>query len=967
LQGFLLTEVNLTVTNSLIQNDSHLDELSPKEYIIIKRARVNNLKNLSVAIPRNKLVVITGLSGSGKSSLAFDTLFAEGQRMYVESLSSYARQFLGRMEKPDVDYIRGVSPAIAIEQKVNTRNPRSTVGTTTEIYDYLKLLFARIGKTYSPVSGKEVKRDTVTDVVNAVHTLPAGTRVMIACPLHVKKGRKIQEELNLLLSKGFARILVDGEMKFIEELLNVEEGAKKKKAIKIEGLIEILIDRSSVNADDEDTTFRLSDSIQTAFFEGEGDCIIYAEGHKKMQYSDKFELDGITFTEPSINFFSFNNPYGACQTCEGFGKVLGIDEDLVIPDKGMSVYEGAIAPWRSEAMSEWGKPLLKNGIKFDFPIHRPYHELTQEQKDLLWNGNEYFDGIHAFFKYLETKTYKIQYRVMLSRYRGRTNCPDCRGTRLRKDAQYVKIVNTSITDIVLMPIEDALIFFEKIKLPEFDKKVSDRILTEIKSRLEYMEKVGLGYLTLNRITSTLSGGEYQRIKLATSLGSALVGSMYVLDEPSIGLHPKDTARMVEVLLSLRDLGNTVIVVEHEEEIMRAADQIIDIGPDAGSHGGHLVFQGTLKDINGKVRSHTTDYLSGKESIQVPATRRKWSDSITVVGARENNLKNLTVKFPLGALTVVTGVSGSGKSTLIKKILYPAVGRMNGSVAEAPGKYDKLDGDYARITQVEFVDQNPIGKSSRSNPISYVKAYDTIRQSFADTPLSKQRVYKPSHFSFNVEGGRCETCQGEGEIKVEMQFMADIFLRCESCNGKRFKQEVLEVEVDGKNIADILDLTVEDALEFFKGKKGIYEKILPLNDVGLGYVKLGQSSNSLSGGEAQRVKLASFLGKNSTEGNILFIFDEPTTGLHFHDISKLLKAMNALVDEGHTVIVIEHNLEIIKCADWIIDLGPEGGEKKGGNLLFAGTPEEMVKKAKGSYTAEFLKDKLKVKKPLHLGD
>jgi excinuclease ABC subunit A len=938
--------------------DTYLDELNPKEYIIIKRARVNNLKNLSVAIPRNKLVVITGLSGSGKSSLAFDTLFAEGQRMYVESLSSYARQFLGRMEKPDVDYIRGVSPAIAIEQKVNTRNPRSTVGTTTEIYDYLKLLFARIGKTYSPISGKEVKRDTVSDVVNAVNAFPAGTRIMVACPLHIKKGRKIQDELSLLLSKGFARILVNGEMKFIEELVGpAEEGTKKKKALKIDGEIEVLIDRASVNPADEDTVFRLSDSVQTAFFEGEGDCIIYAEGQSKLNFSDRFELDGMKFTEPSVNFFSFNNPYGACQTCEGFGKVLGIDEDLVIPDKSLSVYEGAIAPWRSEAMSEWAKPLLKNGIKFDFPIHRPYHELTQQQKDLLWTGNEYFEGINEFFKHLESKTYKIQYRVMLSRYRGRTNCPDCKGTRLRKDAQYVKMANTSITDIVLMPIEDALTFFEKLKLPAFDLKVSERILTEIKSRLSYMEKVGLGYLTLNRITSTLSGGEYQRIKLATSLGSALVGSMYVLDEPSIGLHPKDTERMVEVLKSLRDLGNTVIVVEHEEEIMRAADQIIDIGPDAGSHGGELVFQGTIKDLNGKVKSHTTDYLSGKESIPVPAVRRKWSDSITISGARENNLKNLTVTFPLGALTVVTGVSGSGKSTLIKKILYPAVGRLSGSVAETPGKYDKMDGDFARITQVEFVDQNPIGKSSRSNPVSYVKAYDTIRQCFAETPLSKQRGYKPSHFSFNVEGGRCETCQGEGEIKVEMQFMADIFLKCESCNGKRFKQEVLEVEMDGKNIADILDLTVEDALVFFKDKKSIYEKILPLNDVGLGYVKLGQSSNSLSGGEAQRVKLASFLGRNSPDGNILFIFDEPTTGLHFHDISKLLKAINALVDEGHTVVVIEHNLEIIKCADWIIDLGPEGGEKKGGNLLFAGTPEDMVKKGKG-YTAEFLKGKLK---------
>jgi excinuclease ABC subunit A len=954
--------MNDTLSQALALNDSYLDDLDPKQYIIIKRARVNNLKNLSVAIPRNKLVVITGLSGSGKSSLAFDTLFAEGQRMYVESLSSYARQFLGRMEKPDVDYIKGVSPAIAIEQKVNTRNPRSTVGTTTEIYDYLKLLFARVGKTCSPVSGKEVKRDTVTDVVNAINAFPSGTRIMIACPLHIKKGRKLPDELNLLLSKGFARVLINGEVKFIEELLNPAADTKKKtKTLKVEGDVEILIDRAAVNAEDEDTTFRLSDSVQTAFFEGEGECILYSESkdgkNARQTFSDRFELDGITFTEPSVNFFSFNNPYGACQTCEGFGKVLGIDEDLVIPDKTLSVYEGAIAPWRSESMSEWAKPLLKNGIKFDFPIHRAYNELTPQQREVLWQGNEYFDGIHGFFKYLETKSYKIQYRVMLSRYRGRTNCPDCRGTRLRKDAQYVKIANTSITDIVLMPIEDALEFFNNLKLAEFDRKVSDRILTEIRSRLEYMVRVGLGYLTLNRITSTLSGGEYQRIKLATSLGSALVGSMYVLDEPSIGLHPKDTARMIEVLKSLRDLGNTVIVVEHEEEIMRAADQIIDIGPDAGSHGGNLIFQGTLKDVNGKVVSHTTDYLTGRESIAIPSRRRRWTDAITVIGARENNLKNLTVKFPLGVLTVVTGVSGSGKSTLIKKIVYPAVGRMNGSASETPGRFDKVDGDVSRITQVEFVDQNPIGKSSRSNPISYVKAYDIIRQLYADQQLSKQRGYKPSHFSFNVEGGRCETCQGEGEIKVEMQFMADIYLKCESCNGKRFKQEVLEVEHNGKNIADVLDLTVEDALEFFKDKKNILEKIVPLNDVGLGYVKLGQSSNSLSGGEAQRVKLASFLGKNSTEGNILFIFDEPTTGLHFHDISKLLKAINALVDQGHTVIVIEHNLEVIKCADWIIDLGPEGGEKKGGNLVFEGTPEQMVKSGKG-YTAEFLRSKVK---------
>ncbi len=958
-------------------NDSYLDDLDPKEFIIIKRARVNNLKNLSVAIPRNKLVVITGLSGSGKSSLAFDTLFAEGQRMYVESLSSYARQFLGRMEKPEVDYIRGVSPAIAIEQKVNTRNPRSTVGTTTEIYDYLKLLFARIGKTYSPISGKEVKRDTVTDVVDFINKQKEGTRIMVACPLRVMKGRKLEDEFNLLLSKGFARVLINGEVKFIEEILNPApqplspgrgvseergrgEGKKKKNSVKIETQeVEILIDRAAVNAQDEDLTFRLSDSVQTAFFEGHGDCLIYVEGEKKVSFSDRFELDGITFTEPSINLFSFNNPFGACQTCEGFGKILGIDEDLVIPDKSLSVFEGAIAPWRGEVMSEWAKPLIKNGIKFDFPIHRAYGELSQKERDLLWNGNEHFDGIHSFFKYLESKTHKIQYRVMLSRYRGRTTCPDCRGTKLRKDAAYVKIADASITDLVLMPIEDTLVFFEKLKLPAYEQKVSERILTEISSRLEYMTKVGLGYLTLNRVTSTLSGGEFQRIKLATSLGSALVGSMYIMDEPSIGLHPRDTARMIEVLKSLRDMGNTVIVVEHEEEIMRAADQIIDIGPDAGSHGGELIFQGSQKDLNGKVKSHTVDYLTGTEKISVPTVRRKWKDSVTVAGARENNLKNLTVKFPLGALTVVTGVSGSGKSTLIKKILYPAIGRLNGSVAETPGKYDRLEGDVTKISQVEFVDQNPIGKSSRSNPISYVKAYDAIRNLYSEQPLSKQRGYKPSHFSFNVEGGRCETCEGEGEIKVEMQFMADIFLKCESCYGKRFKQEVLEVEHKGANIYDVLDMTVEQGLEFFKDKKAVYEKILPLYEVGLGYVKLGQSSNSLSGGEAQRVKLASFLGKNNsdTTGNILFIFDEPTTGLHFHDISKLLKAINALVDQGHTVIVIEHNMEVIKCADWVIDLGPEGGEKKGGQLLFSGTPEDMVKKGKG-YTAEFLKAKLK---------
>ena len=934
-----------------------LDDLDPREFIIIKNARVNNLKNLSVAIPRNKLIVVTGLSGSGKSSLAFDTLFAEGQRMYVESLSSYARQFLGRMEKPEVDYIKGVSPAIAIEQKVNTRNPRSTVGTSTEIYDYLKLLFARIGKTVSPVSGKEVRRDSVTDVVDVLNRLEAGTRVTIAAPLKVQKGRKLTDELELLLRKGFTRILLNNQVQFIEETITGLKEKKKPTSKKTDSNeVEILIDRAAVQPSDEDLVFRLSDSVQTAFFESHGDCHVYVEGQDRLHFSDRFELDGMTFTEPSVNFFSFNNPFGACQTCEGFGKILGIDEDLVIPDKGLSVYEGAVAPWRTETMSEWLTPWLRSGAKYDFPIHRAYHELSQKEKELLWSGNKEIDGINKFFKYLESKAYKIQYRVMLSRYRGRTTCPDCRGTRLRRDAAYVKIADTSITDLVLLPIEEVLLFFGELKVATHDQKVADRLLKEIRYRLEYLVKVGLGYLTLNRLTNNLSGGEDQRIKLATSLGSALVGSMYILDEPSIGLHPKDTERMVQVLQSLRDLGNTVIVVEHEEEIMRAADQLIDIGPDAGQHGGQLVFQGTLDDMGPETATHTADYLSGKERITVPGRRRKWKDSITVVGARENNLKNLTVKFPLGVMTVVTGISGSGKSTLVKKILYPAIGRLSGLVAETPGRYDKLEGDAGTITQIEYVDQNPIGKSSRSNPVSYIKAYDAIRQLYADQPLGKQRGYKPSHFSFNVDGGRCENCEGEGEIKVEMQFMADIYLTCEVCHGKRFKQEILEVEYNGKNISDVLDLTVSESLEFFREKRQIIDRLQPLEDVGLGYVKLGQSSNSLSGGEAQRVKLASFLGKNTPDGHIVFIFDEPTTGLHFHDISKLLKAVNGLVDLGHTVIIIEHNLEVIKCADWIIDLGPEGGEKKGGYLVAEGTPEQVTKAGKG-YTASFLKAKL----------
>ncbi len=927
-----------------------IDQLDPKQYIIVKGAKVNNLKNLSVAIPRNKLVVITGLSGSGKSSLAFDTLFAEGQRMYVESLSSYARQFLGRMEKPEVDYIKGVSPAIAIEQKVNTRNPRSTVGTTTEIYDYLKLLFARIGVTYSPVSGQVVSKDSVSDVVDFINSHEAGTKVMISCPLVKLHRRSMEKELDILLSKGYTRVLKNGEVSFIEELLNEKVTLEEKQDI------EILIDRAVVQPEDEDTIYRLGDSVQTAYFEGMGDCFVYVNGSEKKSFSDRFEADGIKFEEPTVNFFSFNNPYGACKTCEGFGKVLGIDPDLVIPDKSRSVYEGAIAPWRSETMRKWLTPLLKDGIQFDFPIHRPYEELTAEEQELLWKGNKYFKGLNHFFNYLESKTHKIQYRVLLSRYRGRTVCPDCRGTRLRKDASYVKINDTSITDLVLMPISKAVTFFDNLALSEYGEKVADRLLKEIKNRLGYLQEVGLGYLTLNRMTSTLSGGEFQRIKLATSLGSALVGSMYILDEPSIGLHPRDTKRLVNVLKTLRDLGNTVIVVEHEEEVMTAADQVIDIGPDAGVHGGELVFQGRIEDMDNS-HSHTADFLLGREEVTWSGIRRKWKDSIKISGAKENNLKNIEVQIPLGVLTAVTGVSGSGKSTLVKKIVYPSIGKILGTVSETTGKFGKLEGDYEKVTQVEFIDQNPIGKSSRSNPVTYVKAYDAIRQLFADQPLSKQRGYKPSHFSFNVDGGRCETCQGEGEVKIEMQFMADIYLTCDSCKGKRFKQEILDVEYNGKNIADVLAMTVEESLAFFQGKQAIISKLMPLYEVGLGYIGLGQSSNSLSGGEAQRVKLAFYLGKNTrnSKDHILFIFDEPTTGLHFHDINKLLTSVNALVEQGNSVIIIEHNMDVIKCADWIIDLGPEGGEN-GGQVTFSGIPEDMVK-LKNNHTAQFLKQKL----------
>ena len=956
----------MNITKISHQNHTSIEDLDPKRFIIIKGARVNNLKNIDVAIPRNKLVVITGLSGSGKSSLAFDTLFAEGQRMYVESLSSYTRQFLGRMEKPDVDYIKGISPAIAIEQRVSTKNPRSTVGTTTEIYDYLKLLFARAGVTISPVSGKEVSKDTISDVVDYLFRLEENTRIVILSPFFLKHERTLIEEMKVLIQKGYTRIVVDGEIKFLEELLDSKEELKNLPPINLfTNNYKILIDRVAIKKEEngqpeEETQFRLSDSVQTAFFEGEGACFVEVIGGETKLFSDKFEADGIKFEEPSLNLFSFNNPYGACKKCDGFGRILGLDPDLIIPDKGISVYEGAIAPWRTEKMGEYLVPLIKNASKFDFPIHRPYKDLTSEQKAVLWSGNNYFTGLDAFFKMIEAETYKIQYRVMLSRYRGRTSCPECKGSRLRQDAGYVKVGGKSIIDLVLMPITDVIAFFNNLQLPDYQVSVSKRILQEIETRLEYMNKVGLGYLSLNRLSSTLSGGEFQRIKLATSLGSALVGSMYILDEPSIGLHPRDTLRLVSVLESLRDMGNTVIVVEHEEEVMRAADQIIDIGPDAGRNGGELVFQGTIDDFKNNdstLLSHTINFLSGKDKIEVPKFRRKSTSFIEIKGAYENNLKDISVKFPLGILNVITGVSGSGKSTLVRKILYPALGKHLGTYSDESGKFGEMTGSINKIEAVEMVDQNPIGKSSRSNPVTYIKAYDQIRLLYSEQPVSKSRGYKPAHFSFNVEGGRCETCQGEGFITIEMQFMADVKLKCESCGGKRFKQEILDVKYHENDIADILDMTVEEAIELFKkDQPKLVEKLLPLQEVGLGYVKLGQSSNSLSGGEAQRVKLASFLGKgNANKGKTLFIFDEPTTGLHFHDIKKLLKAINALVEQGDSVIIIEHNMEVIKSADHIIDIGPEGGEK-GGYITFEGTPEEMIK-SEGNYTADFLRGKI----------
>lgn len=933
----------------------NIESVDYKTHVLIKGARVHNLKNIDVAIPKNKLVVITGLSGSGKSSLAFDTLYAEGQRRYVESLSAYARQFMGRMNKPDVDYIKGIAPAIAIEQKVNSVNPRSTVGTSTEIYDYLKLLYARIGKTISPVSGKEVKRDTVSSVTEFLLTKTDQANFYILAPLHAQAKRTLKQELDLLIQKGFKRVRYQKEYYKIEDLLGDEA---KLKGGKIQDA-QILIDRIVLDVNDEDVAARITDSVQTAFYEGKEECIIEVrngEQTEERSFCDRFELDGVTFEEPSVNFFSFNNPYGACRKCEGYGKVIGIDPDLVIPDKSRSVYDGAIAPWRGEKMKEWSDALIQKASKFDFPIHRSYNQLSEGEKKILWEGNQHFEGINRFFAYLEEQTYKIQYRVMLSRYRGKTNCPECRGSRLRKDATYVQINGISITDIVLMPLDKALPHFAALTLSKHDEKIAKRLLMEINNRLQYLCDVGLGYLTLNRLSSTLSGGESQRINLATSLGSSLVGSLYVLDEPSIGLHSKDTQRLIKVLKSLRDAGNTVIIVEHDEEVMQAADYIIDMGPEAGIHGGELVADGTYLDFIEEKASLTARYLKGTEKIKVPIQRRKWSDHIEVSGAAENNLQNVSVKFPLHVFTAVTGVSGSGKTSLVKRVLVPALQKhIGGFTVEQSGVFDAIGGDLAKIEQLEMVDQNPIGRSSRSNPVTYVKAYDEIRNLYANLPIAKNAGLKPASFSFNVEGGRCETCQGEGEVKIEMQFMADIVLPCESCNGKRFKLEVLDVLYKEKSISDVLDLSIDEAMEFFSEEKKITQRIKPLQDVGLGYVKLGQSSATLSGGEAQRIKLASFLQKSGEKKHTLFIFDEPTTGLHFHDINKLMAAFEALIAQGNSIIVIEHNMDVIKCADWVIDMGPGGGDS-GGKVVFEGTPEDMLH-CKDSYTAQYLKDKL----------
>ena len=926
--------------------------------IIVKGAKVHNLKNISLEISRNQLVVVTGVSGSGKSSLAFDTLYAEGQRRYVESLSSYARQFLGKIQKPDVDHIFGIPPSIAIEQKVNTKNPRSTVGTSTEIYDYLKLLFARIGRTVSPISKQVVKRDTIKDVTKFISELGLSSKVYICSPIDVGNKAQLPEQLQLIETQGFSRLMIDGDVIFINKILQdiKQLNALSKKEVYL------LIDRVKVSEDDSFLN-RIADSIQTAFYEGEGACVIYYEENETVKtqiFSNKFELDGIKFEESNVNLFTFNNPLGACPRCEGFGKTIGIDDDLVIPNKNLSVYQDAIMPWRGEKLSKWKDELIYAADKFDFPIHKPIYELTEEQRDLLWSGNEYFAGVDAFFHMLEKESYKIQNRVILSKYRGKTICPICKGKRLRKEALYVEVAGKSIADLVDVSILDLKDFFDNQTFTETENEIAKRILLEINSRLLFLVNVGLGYLSLNRLSSTLSGGESQRINLATSLGSSLVGSLYILDEPSIGLHSHDTEKLIKVLRELQQLGNTVLVVEHDEDIMRQADTIIDMGPEAGSLGGELIFQGSLDDLKKANNSLTAKYLNNEKKIELPKQRRKWNNYLEVVGARENNLKNLSVKIPLNILTVISGVSGSGKSSLIKKILLPSIQKIIGGYGDKSGKFDVLKGDYNMVSQIEYIDQNPIGKSSRSNPITYIKAYDEIRKLYADQQLAKQNGMKSGHFSFNVDGGRCDECKGEGEIKVEMQFMADVYLTCESCKGRRFKQAVLDVQYQGKSIFDLLEMTVDDAITFFNQNKDgslekkILHKLNLLAMVGLGYVHLGQSSSTLSGGESQRIKLASYLGKEKNT-NSLFVFDEPTTGLHFNDIKKLLFAINALIDRGNSVIIIEHNLEVIKSADWIIDLGPEGGDK-GGYLVAEGTPEEIIKNKK-SITGFYLKEKL----------
>ena len=924
----------------------------PKEFIIIKGAKLHNLKNIDLAIPKNKLVVITGLSGSGKSSLAFDTLYAEGQRRYVESLSSYARQFLGKLDKPKVDYIKGIAPAIAIQQKVISTNPRSTVGTSTEIYDYLRLLYARIGLTYSPISGELVQKDSVSDVIDFIKTLDLDSQLVILSPIYNTGDRTFVERLAILQQQGFSRIEIDGNQAKIEDLIEFNFEPQG------DATVNLVIDRI-VTQDDESFYHRLADSIQTAFFEGKGKVIIKnIATEESKEFSNAFELDGITFNEPNIHFFSFNNPYGACPSCEGYGKIIGIDENLVVPNKALSIYEDAVVAWRGDKMSKWKSRFIKFAAENDFPIHKPYFELTEEQKDILWNGSKKWIGINGFFDKLEAKSYKIQFRVMLSRYRGKTTCHSCRGKRLRKESTFVKINGKSIHDLVDLPLDELKEFFDQIQLSEYEEKVAKRILHEIRSRIDFLINVGLGYLTINRASNTLSGGESQRINLATSLGSSLVGSMYILDEPSIGLHSKDTERLIGVLKQLRDLGNTVIVVEHDEDIMKSADYIIDIGPEAGTHGGEIVFEGTYDELL-KSNTLTAQYLNGEMEIEVPKIRNPFKRYIEIKGARENNLKNIDVKFPLNTLTVVTGVSGSGKSTLMKEILAPAIQRNLNIYGSKIGEFDKLLGDFNKIENIEIIDQNPIGKSSRSNPVTYVKAYDDIRTLFAKQKASKLMGFQAKHFSFNVDGGRCDTCKGEGSITIEMQFMADVELECETCNGDRFKKEVLEVKFQDKNISEILQMTVNDAIDFFSQHKEdkIVEKIQPLKDTGLGYVKLGQSSNTLSGGEAQRIKLASFLNKGNTQKHTLFIFDEPSTGLHFHDVKKLLKAFQSLIEIGHTVFVIEHHIDIIKSADWVVDIGPDGG-KKGGNIVATGTPEQIAEE-ENSYTGYFLKEKLKV--------